>query len=369
MWCGTKMPSRFNIETYTNEIPNAWQSFADNIDTQNIFQTSQWAKAVRKVGLGILLTVAMDEEGAVRGGILGTYAKLSFLRLEVIPVLQVWGGPILLDMNDKHLAEILLRVFEKEAREKGVISCYIRSFAQLDDILVNRLDYKLESYGLPCTLIVDLTGTEDELWRQLQERGRRGIRKALKKGVVIEQGNTSEDLLTYYEMSRSTARRLGIAPVPFKLMTVLWKIFSPNDQFKLFLAKHQGEAIAGVIIVRWKDKMWGWHGASLSRSWSLNANVLLHWNIIQWGARNQVRTYDLMGIPCEKDSSHPKYGLYLFKTQLGGKIVRHGEYTKILSLSRHLLLTRVFRPINRELQKPKITEENLELTPLDSKFF
>ena len=345
------MSSSFIIKTYTKDVPNDWQSFVDSSDLYNIFQTGQWAKAMQKAGLGILLTLARDEKDHVKGGILGIYGRYSFFGLKTIPMIQVWGGPFLYNTNDKHLAEILLRVFETEAKKRGVISSYIRSFVPLDDILVDRLNYTMEFSSLPCTVIIDLTRSIEEIWKKLQERGRRSIRKALKQGVSVEEGKTIDDLLTYYKISKGTAKRLKTTPVSFGVMRALWKTFSQKNNIKLFLAKHEGEPIAGVIIVRWRDKMWGWHGASLAKYWPLNANLLIHWNIIEWGVKNHLKTYDLMGIPCTKDSSHPKYGLYLFKTQLGGKIIRHGEYVKNYLSLRYFLLSKIFRRIRLRLPK------------------
>lgn len=353
------MSSSFIIKTYTKDVPNDWQSFVDSSDLYNIFQTRQWAKAMQKAGLGILLTLARDEKDHVKGGILGIYGRYSFFGLKTIPMVQVWGGPILYDTNDKHLVEVLLRAFEKEAKKLGVISSYIRSFVPLDDILVDRLNYTMEFSSLPCTVIIDLTRSIEEIWKQLQERGRRSIRKALKQGVSVEEGKTIEDLLIYYEISKSTRKRLKTPLVPLRLMMVLWKTFSQENNTKLFLAKHRGKPIAGVIIVRWRDKIWGWHGASLAKYWPLNANLLIHWNIIEWGVKNHLKTYDLMGIPCKKDSSHPKYGLYLFKTQLGGNIVRHGEYAKNYFPLTYFLLSKIFRPIRSRLPKTEMREENL----------
>ena len=345
------MPSSFITETYIDCVPEDWQSFVNSSDLYNIFQTNQWARAVLKAGMGTLLTMVKDGENHVKGGILGIYNRYSFLGVKMIPVVQVWGGPVIYDINDKHLSEVLMRAFEREARKCAVVDSYIRSFFPLDDILVDRLNYALESYRLPCTLVIDLTKSKEELWKQLEERGRRGIRKALKQGVIVEEGKTLEDFRTYYEISKSTAQRLQTGPVSFRLMMALRENFSKNGNFKLFLAKHNGAAVAGVIIVKWRDRVWGWHGASLSRSWPLNANLLIHWNIIDWGVKNHLKSYDLMGIPCTNDSSRPKHGLYLFKTQLGGEIVRQGEYTKNYSHVKHFFLARIFRPIRSLFKK------------------
>jgi len=351
-----RVRSPFDTETYVDGAPKDWQNFVDGSDLSNIFQTKLWAEAMQKAGMGTLLTLARDNQNHIKGGILGICRHSSFYGLRTIPNMQVWGGPILYDVNDKGLAKMLLKTFEEDAKKLGVISSYIRSFLPMDDIFVDKLKYTMDPSDLHCTVIIDLTESTEEIWTQMQERGRRSVRKALKQGVVVEEGTTVKDYLTYYEISKKTAKRLKTTPVPLKIMMTLRETFSRENNFKLFLAKHGGHSIAGVIIARWGDKMWGWHGSSLVESWSLNANSLIHWSIIKWGVRNHLKIYDLMGIPCRKHSSHPNYGLYLFKTQLGGRIVRHGEYLKNYFPLRYFLLSRIFRPVRSRLAKTEVTE-------------
>ena len=342
------MSAPYFLDTYVNETPREWQNFVDSSPLCNIFQTRYWAKAMREAGLQSLLIVARDEEGDIKGGILGIHQKDSFLKLHIVPALQAWGGPLAYKITDKQLIETLIRHLDEKAKKLGTLQSFIRSFAPLDDVLVDRLNYIVEKDRLPCTVIIDLDQSTEQIWKQLQERGRRGIRKATKKGVTVEEGTTFEDLIAYYQIAQKTCERLKIPPPSFRVIQSLWRTFSHDENIKLFLAKYETKVIAGVFVVRWQDKMWGWHGASLAEYWDLNANLLIHWRIMEWGAKNQLKTYDLMGIPCQKNSNHPKYGLYLFKTQFGGEIVRHGEYVKLYSPFKSILLSRVLTPVYRQ---------------------
>lgn len=337
------------LDTYIDETPKEWQNFVDNSPLYNIFQTEYWAKAMREAGLHTLLIVARNEEGDVKGGILGIHGKFSFSKLHIVTVLSVHGGPLTCDITDKQLIETIIRVLDVRAKKLGIVSSFIRSFAPLDDVLVDRFNYIVEKDSLPCTVIIDLDQTTEQIWKQLQSRCRGGIRKAIKKGVTVEEGKTFNDLLTFYQIAQKTAERLEISFPSFRVIESLWKTFSHNENIKLFLAKYRTQAIAGIIFVRWKDKMWAWHAASLAEYWDLNANLLAYWRTLEWGAKNQVKTYGFGGIPCAKDKNHPKYGLYLFKTQFGGKIVRHGEYVKHYSPLKFFLFSKILVPIHGRL--------------------
>lgn len=345
------MTGMFFIETYVDQTPKKWQNFVDSSAICNIFQTNHWAKAMREAGLRTLLVVAKDEGGDIKGGILGINEKYSFLNLCIVPTVLVWGGPLTYDINDKQLLEVIIRAFDAKAKKIGTLKSFIRSFAPLDDILVDRLNYIVEKDRLPCTVIIHLDQPTEQIWKQMQERGRRGIRKAIKKGVTVEEGKTFDDLLAYCQIAQKTAERLEISAPSFRVIESLWRTFSHGENIKLFLAKYRTQVIAGVFVVRWQDKMWGWHGASLADYWDFNANLLIHWRIMEWGTTHQVKTYDLMGIPCQKNSNHPKHGLYLFKTQFGGEIARHGEYVKYYSPFKSILLSRILTPVYQRFSR------------------
>lgn len=145
------MSGPYFLDTYVDETPKEWQNFVDNSHLNNIFQTSYWTKAMREAGLHTLLIVARDEEGDIKGGILGIHERYSFLKLQIVPSVLVWGGPLTYDITDKQLIEIIIRVFDARAKKLGTLKSFIRSFAPLDDILVDRFNYIVEKDRLPCT--------------------------------------------------------------------------------------------------------------------------------------------------------------------------------------------------------------------------
>jgi lipid II:glycine glycyltransferase (peptidoglycan interpeptide bridge formation enzyme) len=190
---------------------------------------------------------------------------------------------------------------------------------------------------------LDLSKSTDELSRSMSKRGRWGIKKAEKAGVKVDEGGL-QDLPSYYQMHLSTCRRLKIPPTSLQMFRALFDVFSHEKNIGFFLAKYNARPIAGCIILKWLDKMWYVHGDSLNSYWNLNANHLLQWNVIRWGKTNGVRIYDMFGIPCTSDEVHPKRGLYLFKTQFGGHIEKHGEYVKHYFPFKSIFVKKVLQP-------------------------
>lgn len=321
-----------------------WQKFVYDSPFGNVFQTKQWADAMREAGLKTLLLVSRDGQGNIIGGLLSTYAEYLFSRLSIIPNAYIMGGPLAYDMKDEQLLEIIIRFFDKRVKKMGALASSIRTFSPLDHLMIKRLNYTQKSDGLPCTVIVDLSKSAKELWKSLHKNTRWGIRKAEKNGVVIQRAHDLNDILAYYQVYISTCKRLKISPTDYEVFEAVWEHFARENNMVVSLAKYRGKAIAGCIALRLRDRMWAWHGVSIKEYWWLHANQLLEWDVINWGVSNGAKMYDLLGIPCRKDRNHSKYGLYIYKTQFGGSIARQGEYVKTYSTLKSTAI-RFLRPL------------------------
>lgn len=345
-----EMGAQFTIEESQNF--GEWQTFVESSAFGNIFQTSHWAMALIDSGQEPLLLVARDGRGVLKGGMLSIYNRYSFMKFNVIPSISSVGGPVAYDLYNNELLEMILGAFDAKARKLGALHSYIRSFFPLDRILVRHFNYSIEYDRLPCTVILDLSKSTEELWKDMSKRGRWGIRKAERAGVVVEEGGL-EDLSAYYKTHVLTCKRLGIPSTPLRRFRSLWRNLSYRNNMNIFLAKYESKPVAGCIILRWCNKMWYFHSVSLEEYWHLNANHALQWHVIKWGKENGVGVYDFLGIPCKADKAHPKYGLYLFKTQFGGKIVRHGEYVKHYFRLRSALLKNLLPIYTRFTSLPR----------------
>lgn len=305
-----------------------WQSFVDNSARGNIFQTRDWAEALKEAGLKTLLIVVKDARDNIVGGMLTAYRVYSLTGFNIIPSISAIGGPLLSNVNDEQLLEMIFSFFDAKAKRLGALHSFIHSFLKLDDVLVKKFGYSIEYDRLACTVIQDLTKSTQDIWKSMRRDARRGIRKAEKAGVSIKEGKHLNDLKKYYRLQIETSKRLKIPIKSFQIYNSIWETFHSHNNVKIFLAKYKKELIAGCIILRWHDKMWYWDSCSIPNYWRLYPNNLLQWYVINWGINEGVKVYDLLGIPCKRHEKHPKYGLYIFKTQFGGEIVRHGEYVK-----------------------------------------
>jgi lipid II:glycine glycyltransferase (peptidoglycan interpeptide bridge formation enzyme) len=187
----------------------------------------------------------------------------------------------------------------------------------------------------PDTVLLDLTQGMDSLIEKMKPKWRYNAGLALKKGVTVRRAG-AEDTGVFYGLLKETAGRDGIAIHGFEY----YREILLDAAVRLYLAEHEGEAIAGVVtLFRGKEAHY-LYGASSGKKRSLMAPYALQLKAMEDAGDAGCGEYDLFGIPPSEDPSHPMAGLYRFKTGFGGRIIhRPGSWDYPCSP----LLYRLFR--------------------------
>ena len=168
------------------------------------------------------------------------------------------------------------------------------------------------------TSILDLRPTEEELLAGFKPKTRYNIRLAEKKGVVIER---SEDVGTFARLASQTSARHRIQLATEDYYAAALGLLSGVDQARLYLARHDGEALAGIIVTRFGGRAIYLFGASGPTGRELMPAYLLHWRAIRELKALGDREYDLWGIPPDGSPDHPWAGLWQFKSGWNGRLV------------------------------------------------
>ena len=190
----------------------------------------------------------------------------------------------------------------------------------------------------PDTTLIDLTKSEDELLSAMRSKWRYNIRLAQKKGVVVRayrartdkadnsslDSDASRALDIFYELYKTTASRDGIAIHAKKYYEDLFALSAAHKDAPLitvYIASHEGENLASIITLFSKSEAVYLYGASSNAKRNLMPAYLLQWTAICDAKSYGSAVYDFYGMPPSEDKNHPMYGLYLFKTGFGGRIV------------------------------------------------
>lgn len=178
------------------------------------------------------------------------------------------------------------------------------------------------------TQLLKIDPEPEALKAAFKPKTRYNLNLAERKGVTVE-GST--DVHTFARLAGDTARRQGIHLPGPAFYQALIDLFRRDDRVRLYLAHHEGDALGGILVVRFGTTAYYLYGGSTDLKRELMPNYLLHWRAMLDFRALGCDTYDWWGIPEEPAADHPWFGLYRFKTGFGGETVRYvGLYERVL---------------------------------------
>ena len=166
------------------------------------------------------------------------------------------------------------------------------------------------------TVVVDLEGTEEEMFARLKKRARYEVRVAERNNVRVEKvAVTPEKLNLLAELMNITAKRSGAFFRKNTYTSKYWQAFAKSGQGSLYFAWHGMDLLAGAFVIQYGQTAWYKDGGSVRHKSNLMGPRFLQWEIMKDLQSQGIKSYDLCGIPAEneRETSSMK-GLYTFKT-------------------------------------------------------
>ena len=84
---------------------------------------------------------------------------------------------------------------------------------------------------------------------------RQRIARAEKSGLQVKIAQTKSDLLDFYNLLVMTRIRRGLPPQPFAFFLALWDEFKPSDRLTVMIAQKNGQSIAALMLLSFKDRV------------------------------------------------------------------------------------------------------------------
>src|SRR5690606_13329434 len=181
---------------------------------------------------------------------------------------------------------------------------------------------KSETNILPTnTLYIDLQAELDTILQRMKPKTRYNIKLAQKKGVSIRIADLN-DLDIWHNLYTETAQRNGLYLNDIKYCKAILaakadKTKSPSDVYYL-LPEIDHPKLAAMFLIITGNRSTYLYGAYSSTNRNYMATYALQWFAINLSKEKGCKEYDMFGISPNKDTTHPLYGLYKFKTGFGG---------------------------------------------------
>ena len=257
--------------------------------------------------VGSLLSVVMKEGG----GLKGYFSKRCI----------ICGGPLV--KNER--SEVYSQLLEKfnEIGGKKAIYTQFRNFFDLVEVKPNfeKLGWQFEEH---LNIIIDLSKTEEELWKEVHSKRRNEIRRAEKEGTCFRVLENKDELGTTYPILKEVYGRAKLPLPGIQFFRTAYDILGP-DQFKIFLAVNGEKIIGTMYVLCFKGIMYDWYAGSYQAYYKKYPNDLIPWKVFLWGKENGFKIFDFGGA----GKPDVPYGVRDYKKKFGGRFVNYGRFEKI----------------------------------------
>lgn len=330
------MTKQARVLTETPQNIKMFNSFMETHPKGHVLQSWEWGK-VKEVTGWEPIRVVVEENGQIAAAVSLLKRKLP---AGLGSIFYSPRGPVI-DMNDTETWQILTEAVAAEAKKHKTVFWKVDPdidkdlpAAALWTDALKKAGFKNASKGEGFEGVqpryvfrLDISKDLETLLMECHQKTRYNIRLARKKGVTVTTGAGKECLPEFYKILTTTASRDRFLIRPYSYFESFYDNLQPVGQAELFMAYHEGEAIAGTLAFRMGDKAWYIYGASANRKRNLMPNYLIQWTMIEWAKEHNCTMYDFRGVPGDVGQDHPLYGLVKFKRGFGGKYTEFiGEY-------------------------------------------
>ena len=172
------------------------------------------------------------------------------------------------------------------------------------------------SYMPTKTIRVDLTVTEDEIFRRFTEAKRRAVRKAEKNGVTAIE---SSDIRELIKIKNKSGGFLGF--ITTAGIDKLWPLMYPAHASIVLAHANDGILVGGIFLLFWNTTAHYWIAGASSEGKKLFAPTLLVWEALKISKKHGCKDFDFVGVWDQRKPKdhHDWLGFTKFKEGFGGR--------------------------------------------------
>ncbi|HEX8716335.1 MAG TPA: FemAB family XrtA/PEP-CTERM system-associated protein [Gemmatimonadaceae bacterium] len=278
--------------------PDEWDDFARSAAGFTHFHLHGWKTVMERVFRHMCVYLeARDDRGRL-AGVLPLVRVRSVLfghYLVSMPFLN-YGGPLGNDETVRALAEHAAGL----ARAGGVRLLELRS--------ARKLPIDLPVSHRKITVLLDLPGSSEVLWKQLDAKVRSQVRRPQKEGIAVRFG--PDQVGPFFDVFARHMRDLGTPTQPRLLFSTIAEVFGESVWFGC--AYHAERPVACGCGFRWDNEFEMTWASSLNAYNRLAPNMLLYWSFMERAICEGVRVFNF-------GRCSPGAGTHRFKRQWGSR--------------------------------------------------
>lgn len=183
----------------------------------------------------------------------------------------------------------------------------------------------------PNTIVIDISGSEDDILAKMKQKTRYNIRLAGKKGVTVRAWDNIE---AFHEMMLVTGGRDGFGVHSLEYYQRAYALLHSKGIGEILVAEYEGKPLAALFVARSGSRAYYLYGASTNEERNRMPTYILQWEAMKWAKERECEEYDLWGVPDEDEETLEAnfqqrhdglWGVYRFKRGFGGELKRAAQ--------------------------------------------
>jgi peptidoglycan pentaglycine glycine transferase (the first glycine) len=286
-------------------ITSQWNDFVAASPYGDVLQCLEWGEVKKPDWRPV--PVALESAGRLDATAL---VLKRFIPRTGRSIFYVPRGPIL-DWNRPEIAASLVKRLREVARAHNAILIKVDPAVPTGTPGVVETLQRLGFHPSPdaqggfggtqprCVMKLDIGGTPDEIMAQFHQKWRYNTRLAERKGVIVQDDCTRDDLEIFHRLYAVTAQRDGFTGRPLRYFQKLWDALVPKDMARLFITYHNSKPLSAAICFVLGHQCWYVYGASSNENRNLMPNYAMQWAMMRWAKERGCTLYDFRGVADE----------------------------------------------------------------------
>lgn len=291
-------------------------------------QSWQWGEARKEMGI----EVVRIGEITVRNGRDRSLQDVYQMTLHKIPHTKFKIGYL---PRSKFPTNDILAFLSTFAKNNNIIFIKIEPDEVKNNFKSQISNFKLSKSPHPLfpswTQILDLTKSEDKLFKNLKSKTRYNIRLAQKKGIIVKEEKNDKGFETFIKLYFETCKRQKYRGHDYNYHKILWNNLK-NDISHILIAYYNNIPLAAYELFYFNKTFYYPYGGTSPQHRNLMASNLLMWEAIKMGKKLGATKFDMWGSlePIYKEN-HPWAGFTKFKEGYNTQFVEMiGSYDLIV---------------------------------------
>ena len=328
----------------TLEEADKWDSIVKSFDKYDVYYLSGYTKAFNIHGDGEPILFYYDDENtrAINVVMKRDIEKDRNFRGKIEPETYFdittpygYGGFIVEGTINENSLMQLNELYSDYCVSNNIISEFVRFHPVLENSKLNSEIYEVIDLGNTITMNL---ASKEQIWNDLSSKNRNVIRKALKSGVEIYWGRSSELIDEFIPLYNATMNKDNATDYYYFNKDFYNSVL--NDlkyNCLLFYAVFEGKVISSSMILFGNDKMHYHLSASDREHQSLAPTNLLLYQAACWGCENGYKSFHLGGGLGSKEDSLYKFKKAFNKNSetyfsIGKKIFDQEKYYELIKI-------------------------------------